>query len=497
MPDEAVDLGYGWATVQIALGLVLSSILVVHAETVLQAVSVWNRSETYSIGWVVLPTLGYLLWHNRERIAMRPPVGSVFGVLLAILFSVVWLAADLMHIAEGRQLALIAMLCAVVLAAVGWNAFVVLMPFLALLVFLVPTGGFLLDPLKHLTVAFIGILGAVPGMPIETEGFAVFVDSQRYVVIDDCAGLPYLLLGLFLGLTLALLNFRTWWKIALLVLLGGVLAVLANGLRVVSIVAYDYLTGSELDFTGHVYFGWIANGLGFLALFIAFSRLPPEKGATRRWSERTGYRRRTARAVGLLFLALLPIAAVPMVATAVSDGPTSQARISLPAELAGWRQQPGVTDWQPRTDQTAVVDSLVHYGSAGEGPAVYLLQATSPQGKVSGGGIDLVGDDRWMRSHQEQLSLCGDSRCLDVTHLTLVLRDSQRVRHIYSLYAIAGHTTLSPLELRLRRAWARIRGKPQVARLIAIASDDRVGLSDRQVVMLMQQLLGQPSPAES
>lgn len=495
VPVRKASMRDGWVTVQTALGLGVLIILFLHADTVRQAVSVWNRSETYSMGWVVLPTLGYLLWHSRERISVRQPVGSIFGVMLAVLFSIAWLAADLMNIAEGRQLALIAILWAVVLAAVGWNAFVVLIPFLALLVFLVPSGGFLLAPLKHITVGFIGILGAIPGMPIATEGFAVYVDSQRYVVIDDCAGLPYLLLGLFLGLTLALLNFRTWWKIALLVVVGGALAILANGLRVVSIVAYDYLTGSELDFEGHVYFGWIANGIGFLVLFLLFSRLAPERETPLWQAVPPGDRVRTSRAVGLLVLALLPVTVVPTVATAVANVAIPPVRVGLPSGLVGWQQQPGTSDWQPGSHHAAAVDSLAHYAKQGERLTVFMAQAVSHKGKVSGGGIDLVGGDRWMRSRQETRSVCPDERCLDVIHLTLVLRDSTRVRHVYTLYALGSESTVSPLLLRLGRAWARLRGQSQAVRLLAIASDNASGLGDAEVGVLLQHLLGHTSPA--
>ena len=485
----------GWQIVHVSLGLGLLAVLIFHVETVGQAVSVWNRSATYSLGWIVLPTLGYL---NRRRIAARQPVGSVAGVALAVLFSVAWLTADLMNVAEGRQLALVASLCAVVVAALGWRVFVVLMPFLALLVFLVPTGGFLLTPLKYITVSFIAALGAIPGLPIETNGFAVFVDSQRYVVIDDCAGLPYLLLGLFLGLTLALLNFRTWWKICLFVLLSGVLAIVANGLRVVSIVLYDYMTGSELDFTGHAYIGWVANGLGLLTLFMVFSRLAPEQQGKYSWSAHPAPSAgQTARAVWLLMLALVPVASVPMVADAVSVGPVPYADVGLPTKLGGWARQTGISDWRPASRGKATVDILATYGRQDMNAAIFLVQATSPDGKVSGAAIDLVGDHRWLRSRQQPRTVCIENGCWDVNHLTLVLRDSERVRHIYTLYAVGADTTLSPLMLRMQRAWAHVRGEPQSARMIAIASDTEAGLSDSELGEMLQQLLVLTTPTDS
>lgn len=468
-----------------AVAAALLSVLSLHAETVGQAVSVWRSSETYSFAWIVLPTLAYLLWNDRVRVAGLRPVGSVTGVMLAALFSALWLAAELVNVAEGRQLAVLAISYAVILAAVGRQVFVALMPFLALLIFLVPTGGFLLIPLKQITVAFIGALGAVPGLPVETEGFAVFVDAQRYVVVDDCAGLPYLLLGLFLGLTLALLVFRTWWKIAALTLLAGLLAILANGLRVIAIVVYDYLTGSELDLAGHAYFGWIANGLGFVVLLAVFSRLTPEYPSRPHSPDRPARAGRPARALGSLVCALLPVAAAPVFAHALASGPIHYDEALLPADLAGWQQRERRPDWRPASGSEATADSLALYARGDREITVYQAQARSPRGKVSGGVIDLAGDERWMRSGHKQDSACVDGRCLKFTHQTLVLKDSERVRHVYSLYAVGSETTVSPLMLRAIRAWAHTRGKPVSARLIAIASDERTGLASRDVVRLL------------
>ena len=199
-----------------ALALALAAMLGTHAETVAHAVSVWNSSDTYQIAWVVLPTLAYLIWHHRARFGAAPLTGSALGVLAAGVCAVLWMAGDLMNIAEARHFALVAGICATVYAALGWPFLRMVAPFLTLLVFLVPTGTFLLTPLKYAVIGFAKAFAFLTGIPFENEGFRIYVGAQRYVVIDACAGLPYVLMGLFLGLTLGLLLYRRWWRIAAL-----------------------------------------------------------------------------------------------------------------------------------------------------------------------------------------------------------------------------------------------------------------------------------------
>ena len=143
-------VSHGWWPLLVAIALGFVAMLIAHSATVAETITTWNRSETYKFAWAVLPTLVYLLWHNRQRLAMLTPSPSASGIVAATACGALWIAGDLLNIAEGRQLALVAAICAVVLAAVGWSVFRALLPFLCLLVFLVPTGRFLLAPLKQI-----------------------------------------------------------------------------------------------------------------------------------------------------------------------------------------------------------------------------------------------------------------------------------------------------------------------------------------------------------
>jgi hypothetical protein len=134
----------GWRPTLIVIGFGLAALLVAHGDTVGETVAIWNRTQSYRFAWAVIPTLAYLIWHNRQRLAAFTPTGSLLGVAAAAVSGAIWIMGDLLNFAEVRQFAVVAGISAIVLAAVGRVVFRELLPFLALLVFLVPTGGFLL-----------------------------------------------------------------------------------------------------------------------------------------------------------------------------------------------------------------------------------------------------------------------------------------------------------------------------------------------------------------
>lgn len=479
-----------WQQTLALLGFSLAAMLAVHGQTVYGAVSIWNRTQTYLFAWAVVPTLAYLLWHNRGRLAPLAPRGSVFGVVAAAICAAAWLAGDLLNIAEARQLALVAAIGAVVLAAVGWPVFRVLLPFLALLVFLVPTGTFLVTPLKHLSITLIGLYASLAGLPFTTEGFAFFIGAQRYVVIDDCAALPYLLVGSFVGLSLALLIYRRWWKIVALTLFAGGLSLLANAVRISGLITYDYVTGSELTLAQHEYFEWFATALNFLVLFTVFARLRPDSAVKVALSGPVP----TIRIAAPVLLAASLVAVVPLIGGDSSPSPMTKAAVEpLPASLSGWTRQNTAPDWRVGGGDDTGYASLADYTRGARRITVFVLRPISRRDKVSGGGIDLLGDaTQWMPSIREQIPLCSADRCHDILYLRHLLRDSDRVRHVYSVLATGADMTTSVLRFRFRRAWARLTGAPSRARLIAIATETAGGLAPGEIAAILGVLTAPP-----
>src|SRR5205085_7166173 len=183
----------GWRNALLGIGLGLVVLVVAFQSTAMQLVSIWSASTTYSYAWLVLPAVAYVLWHHRERFFADRPSWSPIGIAASAGCGVAWLVSDLLNIGVGREFALIAALPCLVLSAVGMRAFARLAPSLSLLFLLVPSDDALLPPLKALTVDIVAAAAALAHIPYSYDGQVVFVGANRYVIVDDCAGLPYLL----------------------------------------------------------------------------------------------------------------------------------------------------------------------------------------------------------------------------------------------------------------------------------------------------------------
>ncbi len=242
--------------------------------TVRGLVTTWSVSDSYRYGWLVVPTLVYLLgWHHRALLLSLVPRPGFAGVLVAALATVLWGVSELMNVDVGRQLALVLALQGVAMAALGWRVYWRLFPMLALLFLAIPSGDILLAPLRRLTLESIVWFADMAGMSPRVDGYVIAIGQGSYIVIDECAGLTFVTLGLFLGYSLGLMLYPSFVKAAALALAGAALAIVSNVVRVNAIVLIDWLRGSHMDLTAHSRFQTFALVLGIVLLFLVFYRL--------------------------------------------------------------------------------------------------------------------------------------------------------------------------------------------------------------------------------
>jgi len=486
----AAQLRQAWRLALMGMVGGIAGLLAAHIDTLAALTRIWATLATYRYNWVILPTLAYLLWVDRQRLTAAMPTASPFGVALAALASLLWIASDLFNVTAGQQFALVTAITAIVLAAVGWRAFWRLAPFLILLILLIPAGDFLITPLKHLTVTVIEGFTTLSGLPFRGEGFTVYIAEQRYLVIDECAGLAFLLIGLFLGAVYALLLHQTPWKIAALTLLGGALGVGANALRVIGIVTVDYLLETKMDLADHSYFQWGALVLTVMLLIALAARLTPEKiVATTASGEAAESAQKPRWRVIVWPLLAAAIAAISpsLVDKASPASATPASGQLLPDRLLGWRRLNTATDWSP-TAHSTLASEVASYDRPGNPVAVFTVVSDSRRGEVSGGSVDLIGDSAWRLALQQHTKACADGSCQTVQHVKLLLRNSDRVRHVYTTHALGNDLIAAPVELRLRRAWATLRGASSPARLLAVATDASQGLNSAELAQILKVL---------
>ncbi|MFN3594424.1 MAG: archaeosortase/exosortase family protein, partial [Thiobacillaceae bacterium] len=76
------------------LGLTWAAITLLFLPTAQSMVAIWERSETYAHGYVILPIALWLVWRDRQRLATvetRPDARALIAVVgLLLLWLVAW-----------------------------------------------------------------------------------------------------------------------------------------------------------------------------------------------------------------------------------------------------------------------------------------------------------------------------------------------------------------------------------------------------------------------
>jgi exosortase len=457
------------------------------------AVHVWSHSQTYAFAWIVLPVVGYLLWHNRAHLGEVRPTFSFWALAPAALAAALWLAGELANIAVVREFALVASLCSIVLAAVGARAFRSLLPYLALWFYTVPAGDVLLEPLKTVAVGFVRAYTAILGIPFEHDGFSMLIAGKRYIIIDDCAGLGYAIAGSFIGLVFGLLIYRRLWRIAAFALIGGIAGVASNALRILTIITYDYLAGSQLSLRQHGYFEAPAVLLAFGGLLFVFSRL--SAAATQERDSRTDDATHASAWARVMATGLTTLPIVLVSASSLDAESTAPAPLVLPTEAAGWAsRETAPIDWHPRVSTPGVESLTATFSKEARAVMVFVAQSSSTREKLSGAALDLAGSLDWLPAVEERMVACDAQRCLQIEHRELLKREVKQVRHLYVAYVTGAGIVATPLAFRLGRAWALLTGRGDSGRVVALASDAPEGLESTEVAALVSALSARAAP---
>ncbi|HEY6135660.1 MAG TPA: exosortase/archaeosortase family protein, partial [Rubrivivax sp.] len=442
-----------------------------------------------------------------ELLALKPKP-SYAGTVLVALAAALWAISALVNIDVARQFALVVALQGIALSILGWPVYRRFFAVFALLFFLVPAGDLLQPWLRLLTVRMMEAFAAVSGFAHRIDGFMVYIGDKRYIVIDECAGLTYVLLASFLAYSLGLLLYRSFFKVAALALFGACLGIACNVLRVNAIVLIDWMRDSQMDLSAHGSLQWIALLITLCILFLVLRRLQGDaigKPAIVVAIASTKAQRAAWLAplmAGAMLLATTGgMAVLPDPATVTSRGLTQG---SVPSSIVGWQLAGEAPSW--------VVDPATHsqslaltYRSGGERGTrrdmqVTVVETRSPAAKLP--ETVLAPQDRavWRAARVSKQTACTETQCVALLHTGWQRARSTDRRELFYVYAIGGQTTDSRLVLRLIQGWKRLTGGG-TTRLIAVGfegtavpSSELAAVFSQLQLALEQQRSAPPQP---
>ncbi|MBC7574521.1 MAG: exosortase A [Herminiimonas sp.] len=343
----------------IAVLVALVAPFLLYFDTARSIVAIWNKSDTYAHGYIILPISLWLIWRRRVNFAALPLDPYWPGLLLLGACGFGWLLARMGEVQVVMQYAFVAMIPVIALAVLGVRLTRTLTFPLMFLLLAVPFGEIFIDPLISFTADFTISALQLVGIPVLRNGTRFEIPSGSWSVVEACSGVRYLISSVTLGLLYAYLTYRSMKRRIIFTLFAIIVPIVANGLRAFMIVMIGHFSGMTLAVgVDHIIYGWAFFGLVmFLMFWIG--------GYWREDEDKTGEKIETqaapAAVFGLHVTTTLPATVVRMAIAAVAvaaiwptvayfnDKLTYNPRpVALRAIQTTWASVQPFTTWTPR-----------------------------------------------------------------------------------------------------------------------------------------------------
>ena len=237
-----------------------------------------TASKTYTHGWLILVVCIVLVFRSRRELAAAPARPSRAALLALACVSAVWLVFYRGSI-EGLEVPLLPLIFwLAVTATFGWSVGRLLLFPVAYFYFAVPIwyGG----PLQRLTVVAMHSVLALTGPQAIISGDLIHIPNGTFEIEAGCSGLHYMIVGLAVAALYGEQRYEPWRTRWLQLGLMAALALLANWVRVYTIIQAGYLTNMQSHLVRHHYeFGWGVFAVALLVFFWLAPRLEPRTAA--------------------------------------------------------------------------------------------------------------------------------------------------------------------------------------------------------------------------
>jgi exosortase A len=313
-----------------------------------ELVNLWFQTESYAHGPMVPAICAWLIWRLRSSIQSQlQPSTWWLGALGMILCALVWLIGDMLQISALRHFALVSTLICAAAACFGRSVFTALFFPITFLLFAVPFGEFLIEPMMDQTADAVVVALQLTGIPVHQEARRLIIPSGSWAVVEACAGTRYLIASVMLGALFAYLFFRSWKRRVAFMIAAVAVPVFANWIRAYLIVMIGHLSNNKYGVgADHVMFGWVFFGVFIFAMFTIGARWREDHDNAPQFLVKTAPQVLSSdRTVWAPLAAAVLSACVPFAAAKMTSGADAIALAPLQS-AADWRTEPG-QDWQP------------------------------------------------------------------------------------------------------------------------------------------------------
>jgi exosortase A len=255
-------------TSMLAIAIAFLAPFLLYFGTAQSIVTIWNQSETFAHGYIILPISLWLVWRRRANFAAIPASPYWPALALLTLAGFGWLLARMGEVQVVMQYAFVAMIPLIALAILGWRLASSLAFPLLFLLLAVPFGEIFIEPLISFTADFTVAALQATGIPVLRTGTRFEIPSGSWSVVEACSGVRYLISSVTIGCLYAYLTYRSTTRRALFIAVSVVVPIIANGLRAYMIVMLGHLSGMTLAVgVDHLIYGWVFFGIVMFVMF--------------------------------------------------------------------------------------------------------------------------------------------------------------------------------------------------------------------------------------
>ena len=448
------------------------------AGTAVNMVDTWLNSATYNHCLLIPLIAAYLTWERREIFQLTTPRPQIAGLMLVAAAGFLWLLGRLVGVLMVEEFALVFALQGATLAIFGWTVTRALLLPIGFLLFMVPFGDFLVQPLQNLTADFVVWFLRIIGVPVFRDGVFLSTPSGEFHVAEACSGVRFLIAMIPLGVLLADMAFKSWGRRIAVVALSFTVPIVANGIRAFGIVYIAYLTDNEYA-TGvdHIVYGWIFFSIVTLALIfigMSFSDKPIDAPAIDfSWVKASPSS--TPAKIGVITL-LVGVLSAPwpwLAERAMTIAPAPIAALAAPEASGPWLRMTDTRapSWTPR--YKGVSDELVARYQRNDGAEItfyygyYAIQGGGGELIQFGNGIDL-GRWSWSASRTRAITLANGDVAARESEISAI----GEARRVWHWYWIGGHLTSNDYLAKAWHLWARLSHGSDAAAVVAFSTHE-------------------------
>jgi exosortase A len=248
---------------------VCAALTVAFYPTLIEVGTLWFNTESYAHG-IMVPLISlWLAWRIKDLIARNiQPSYWALAAIGGIASALLWFVGEVLQISSFRHFSVALLLISSIGACFGKDLFRALLFPILFLLFAVPFGDFLIEPMMDQTADAAVLALQWTGIPVYREARSIQIPSGRWAVVEACAGTRYLVASVMLGALYSYLFYRSWKRRLIFMCFAIIVPIVANWLRAYLIIMAGHLSDNKIGVgADHILFGWVFFGALIFAMF--------------------------------------------------------------------------------------------------------------------------------------------------------------------------------------------------------------------------------------